>query len=380
MKYSNDRAPEYAIKTQIDQRDGVRVVRKYPMAEEAKEHVRGMGLAYEKLSEKYEGSKLAINQCKIGGDDEPYAEFEFVKGTPLVELLDQCLEKDDLEGFQKLFREFVKRIDHNPEYPVVDFDMIFGNILVDGETWTAIDYEWTFGKTLPISEIAFRAIYYYLYEDEKRNKLPFEWILEELGINQAKADDLWSQEKDFQNFIRGDHTSMAMMRDLIGNRVMEPLKWMDKYKDSRDVNRVQIYEDTGNGHNEEQSYFVRDAYQGDNLIEIDLKVSGDVKMLRIDPAGDSCMVKITEMLLNGERVPLEKKKVLLVNGRIVKPADKEASVYQPSLVFPTTDPNININMEELNRLAENQLYARMEIVRIPLEIAKDMAANVKKLI
>ena len=86
------------------------------------------------------------------------------------------------------------------------------------------------------------------------------------------------------------------------------------------------------------------------------------------------------MLLKGERVPLEKKKVLLVNGRIVKRADKEASVYQPSLVFPTTDPNININMEELNRLAENQLYALMEIVRIPLEIAKDMAANVKKLI
>ena len=86
------------------------------------------------------------------------------------------------------------------------------------------------------------------------------------------------------------------------------------------------------------------------------------------------------MLLNGERVPLEKKKVLLVNGRIVKPADKDADVYQPSLVFPTTDPNININMEELNRLPENKLYARMEIVRIPMEIAKDMAANVKKLI
>ena len=406
VKYSNDRAPQYSIKTQIDLvSDDVAdesdiqaadnnlceadipssgktkfVVGKYPMAPEAEEHVRGMEAAYESLSEKYKESELSINHCRLVEEPKLYAEFEYVEGTPLVELLDRCLEKDDLEGFQKLFREFVKRIDHNPDFPVVDFDMIFGNILVNGDEWNVIDYEWTFGKTLPVSEIAFRAIYYYLYEDEKRNKLPFDWILEELGITQTKADELWEQEKDFQNFIRGDHTSMAQMRDLIGNRVMEPLRWIDKYKDSREVNRVQIYEDTGNGHNEEQSYFVREAYQGDNLIEIDINVSGDVKMLRIDPAGDCCMVKITEMLLNGERVPLEKKKVLLVNGRIVKPADKDADVYQPSLVFPTTDPNININMEELNRLPENKLYARMEIVRIPMEIAKDMAANVKKLI
>ena len=103
-------------------------------------------------------------------------------------------------------------------------------------------------------------------------------------------------------------------------------------------------------------------------------------MLRIDPALDSCMVRIEEMLWNGERVPLEKRKVLLVNGRIIPPSDKKAPVYCPSMVFPTTDPNINIHLELLNRQSKNILYTRMEVSRLPLKLAQDMAACVKKLI
>lgn len=381
-KYSNDRAQEYAIKTQIGRdNEGKPYVRKYPACEAAKEHVRGMALAYENLAKKYEGSRIEINKCNlVETEDTLYAEFEFVEGVPLVEKLDEFLKKDDLKGFQECFKEFVERIDYNSDYPVADFDLIFSNILVKDDTWTVIDYEWTFGKPIPTKELAFRAIYYYLYEDEKRNKLPFDWVLEELDITQAQSEELWEQEKDFQNFIRGDRMSLAQMRDLIGCRLMVPQNWIDKYKDSRNVNRVQIYEDTGAGHNEEQSYFVREAYQGDNIIELEINVSGNVKLLRIDPAMDCCMVKILEMTLNGERVPLEKRKVLIVNGRIVKPADKENEVYQPSMVFPTSDPNININMELLNRQAENILYTRMEVVRIPLQIAQDMTGAVKKLI
>jgi len=86
------------------------------------------------------------------------------------------------------------------------------------------------------------------------------------------------------------------------------------------------------------------------------------------------------MTFNGVAVPLDKKKVLLVNGKIAKPSEKNDSMYQPSIVFPTTDPNINIAVSELERKAENILYARMEIVRIPLKMAQDMAGAVKKLI
>ncbi len=385
VKYSNDRAPQYAVKTMIlKDSQGEICVRKYPLSPEAMEHVRGMAVAYENLSKKYEGSKLSVNTCKlVENETSCYAEFEFVEGIPLVEKLDELLSKDDLEGFFELFREYVSRIDYNSDYPVVDFDLIFGNILVQEnleDNWTIIDYEWTFGKPIPTRELAFRGIYYYIYEDEKRGKFPFDRILEELNITQEQSEELWDQEKAFQGFIRGNRTTMAQMRDLIGNRLMEPQKWIDQYKDSKNVNRVQIYQDKGQGYIEEESYFVREAYQGDQRIELNLTVDGNVKMLRIDPAMDTCMVKILEMTFNGERVPLEKRKLLLVNGKIIKPDNKEATTYQPSLVFPTKDPNININLELLERKAENILCTSMAIVRIPQSIAEDMTGAVKKLI
>lgn len=382
VKYSNDRAAEYIIKTEISRdKQGNAVVRKYPLCEDAVEHVKGMALAYESLSEKYKGSELAINTCKlVENDSELYAEFEFAEGTPLSELMDQCLEKDDLEGFHNYFKQYVEKIGYNSEYPAADFDLIFANILVDGDKWTLIDYEWTFGKQVDTKELAFRAIYCYLLEDEKRNKLNLDLILAELGITEKDAENYREQEMDFQRFVTGNRMSMAQMRDLIGFRMMVPQKWIDKYQDSEKVNRVQIYEDKGRGYQEEESYFVKEAYQGENQIEMELAVNGDVRMLRIDPAMDCCMVKILEMTWNGEAVPLDKRKVMITNGKVAKSVAKEGEMAQPSIVFATTDPNINIAVSELNRQADNILYTRMEIVRIPQQMAQDMAGAVKKLI
>lgn len=379
VKYSNDRAPEYAIKTEIGRNaTGEISVRKYPMCSAAKEHIRGMAAAYDKLSERFRGGMLEINRCELTDNEaECFAGFEFVQGTPLSELMDRCLDRGDTEGFLKLFREYVKRISYHSEYPVADFDLIFANILVpkpaqwDKEKWTLIDYEWTFGKTIDAKELAFRAVYCYLMEDDKRNKLNLDLILEELGITEEDAENYREQEKNFQNFVTGKHMAMTQIHDLIGCRAMVPQKWIEKYADSGNVNRVQIYEDRGNGYSEEESYFVRDAYQGENLIELELRVSGDVRQLRIDPAFDSCVVRIQEMTFNGEAVPFDRRKVLIVNGRIAKPA---------TLIFPTVDPNINVILSELDRKPENTLYARMEIVRVPVAMTQEMANAVKRII
>ena len=373
VKYSNDRAPEFTIKTEIARNAAGEIsVRKYPLGNAAAEHVRGMAVAYENLQKKYKGGNLEINRCKLVEEDgDLFAQFEFVQGTSLSELMDSCLDKGDLEGFHKYFKEYVERIGYNSEYPAADFDLIFANILVNKDKWTLIDYEWTFGKPIDTRELAFRAIYCYLLEDEKRNKLNLDLILEELQITEEDAENFREQERDFQRFVTGKHMSMAQMRDLIGYRMMIPQKWVEKYHDSESVNKVQIYEDRGSGFKEEESYFVPEAYQGENLIELELTVSGDVLILRIDPAFDCCVVRIEEMTFNGEMVPIDKKKVLAVNGRIARPS---------TLIFPTTDPNINIALSELTRQPENTLYVRMEVVRLPIAMAQEMANAVKKII
>lgn len=382
VKYSNDRAREYAIRTEISRDSAGEVsVRKFPVFPEAEEHVRGMEVAYRNLLEKYRDGRLDINRCTLEQQNgQLCAKFEFVEGTPLSELMDLCLERDDLDGFYRYFEEYMERVGYHEDFPVADFDPIFSNILVNGDTWTLIDYEWTFGKTIEMKELAFRAIYCYILEDEKRNKLNLDSILKRLGITQKDAEYYREQEMDFQKFVTGRQASMAEMRELIGNRLLTPQNWIERYQDSEGVNRVQIYEDRGAGFQEEESYFVREAYQGEALIEMTLSVSGDVRVLRIDPALASCMVKIAEMTFNGEAVPLKSRKVLACNGRIARTGGHEEGGYRPTLIFATQDPNININLEALSRKGENVLYVRLEIVRIPPNMAADMAGAVKKLI
>lgn len=372
VRYSNDRAPEFQIKTVIGHTpEGQRYVRKLPCSEAAVPHILGMGTAYESLRERYDGSGLSVNVCTISEAETIYAEFDYVTGTPLSELLDACLDRNDPEGFRRLFEQYLEKVGYRSDYPVSDYDMIFANLLVDGEAWTLIDYEWTFGRAMEVKETAFRAIYCYLLEDEKRNTLDLDGILEQLGITQAEAEDYREQERQFQSFVTGNRLAMGQIRDLIGFRVIRPGKWMEQYQDDEAINRVQVYEDLGRGFSEENSYFVPDAFQNDREIELKLTVSGDVQTLRIDPAFASCVVHLEEILFNGEKVNIDSRKILKINGRIAKPA---------TLIFPTEDPNIYLYLSSLNRRAENSLYMRMKIARVPVEMTGEMADAVKKLL
>ena len=319
-KYSNDRAPEYAIRTEIcEEEAGKRIVRKQALSEAAVEHIQGMETAYMDLAKRFEGGKFEINRCRLceGGKA---AEFEYVSGVTLEEIMDGYLEKDDMDSLHALFDEYLERISYREDMPAADYDLIFANILItpcDGENcekaadrlsveevknavWTIIDYEWTFGKPMTAKEIAFRAVYCYVLENEKRNKLNLDLIMNKLGITGQEAEGFRQQEMDFQKFVTGKHKSMGEIRESIGYKVMEPQKWVHKFDDSSEKERIQIYEDRGEGYKEEESYFVKDAYEGENLIHLTLSVDGNVKMLRVDPAMDYCAVKIKELLFNGE--------------------------------------------------------------------------------
>ncbi len=381
VKYSNDRAPQYQIKTVICEEDGIRQVRKYPLGEEAKEHIRNMAAAYEALQNRYECSKLSVNKCTlVEEEDTLYARFEFVKGRPLSEYMDECLERQDIEEFHRLFDEYLERIGHNEQYPVADFDPVFSNIMVDGDTWTLIDYEWTFGKAIETRELAFRAIYCYILEDERRDSLQIDRILDKLEINQENAERYREQEKEFQKFVNGKRMSMGEVWSFMRGKLYNPISSILGEQEQQDILRVQIYEDNGAGYKEEESTFLSEVYTEKNIMEFEVPVSGNVQMLRIDPMFDSCMCRILEMTLNGTYIPLEQKGMIVTNGKLLKTKEKKDEKKEPSFVFATKDPNININIKELQRGANNVLRVRMEVVRLPMKMAEDMAESVKKLL
>ena len=409
-RYSNDRAEQFRICTEIlsgddrdkenpgrksvdgDKESGVTgrmvkagekwaendtmLVRKRALAPAASEHVRSMASAAEGLGERFAGGELSVNRCRLLDKNKelPCAEFEFVRGVPLSELMDGALERgtDGLEEFKRLFREYVRRIDYHSEMPVADYDLVFSNLLVNGEDWTLIDYEWTFGKAVETRELAFRAVYCYLLEDEKREeRLPLDWIMEELQITPEEAEAYRQMEQDFQKYVTGQRLSMPQIRELIGKKVIKPWKMLDNYRDAEQICRVQIYEDRGSGYREEEAYFVKDAYETESSVELELKVSGDVNKVRIDPMMDSCVVKVLQMTWNGERVPLEKKKLLLVNGR-------SSGGENPSIVFATPDPNLGIDLNQLERKADNLLCVSLEVTRLPLQTAEDLCRALAK--
>lgn len=368
VKYSNDRADEYALRTEIADTPKGPMVRKIPLNEGAREHMRGIKRSFELLKERYEGSGLLINPCELS-EDGSYAQFPFETGITLESLLDECLEKNDMDEFYRLFDRYYELIAYGEEQPVTDYDLIFANILVDGDKWTVIDYEWTLEQKIPACEVAFRAVYCYVLEEEKRNKLNLDLIISKLGITQQEAEDYREKEGRFQKKVTGKRKSMGEIRAALGTYLVDPKVLMERHLKRILDQRIQLYYDRGNGFHEADSCYMPDVYADEHCIEAKIPFDGNVKVLRLDPADRSCIVKLTELCLNGAAVPLQKK-YIETNGKTIK---------NGCYVFDTQDPNILVKVAELPMTGENILSVKMEISPVPADLARDMMGAVKKL-
>lgn len=372
-KYSNDRAENFKIKTFLIENNSEgkieRQMEKHPLSKESEEHIRQICDKYEKLSERFAGGKLQINSCKLNEDfifagteeNDNYVTFEYLDGKTLEELLDECLERDDLEKFHTLFDEYLERISYHEEAAITDYDLIFANILIteDGQ-WHVIDYEWTFEKAVEAKEIAFRAIYCYLLEDENRNKLNLDSILGKIGITEAEAENYRRHEMKFQKYVTGKRMSMEEIRDAIDQPIyaLSELPMLSPAEKQRE--KVQIYEDKGEGFSEEHSFFLEDVSGVERKFR--LVFDGERKALRIDPCSDFCIVYLEEIRWNDKPVPLKGKNIS-TNG--IRTGE---GVY----AFSTQDPNITIWLTEGEQRQENVLEVSMQVTRMPEETVRHM--------
>ena len=368
-KYSNDRDSKYELRTDIVETSKGKVVRKIPMSEASYKYVKELQGSYGALCQRYEGSGLRINPC-TWNEQLGCAEFPFEKGTTLETLMDQCLAQKDMEGFQKLFSKYWELISYrNEKYEgcVSDYDLVFANILVDGDDWTVIDYEWTTDDSIEDKEIAFRAVYCYILEDEKRNELNLDSIMQMLNVTEDEAEEYRQREAAFQKMVTGKRKSMGDLRASIGTYAVDPKKLMEEHLQQILDQRIQLYYDRGQGFSESDSKYVPDVYVAERQIETTLTVGGDVRNFRIDPADKACVVNIQQMLWNGHPIELEKK-YLESNGRCVKPG-----VY----LFATEDPNLVLHVEALvmdglRSLENNELEIQMEVSPISKETATEV--------
>lgn len=367
-KYSNDRKPEYAIKTEILDKNN-RCVRKAALNKEAGEHLKKLDLIYQKLSKRYEGSALKINKC-VYDEESMSATFDFEKGVTLESLLDDAVQNKDMDRFNALIDRFYELISYNPNnIEITDYDMIFANILVDGDNWTLIDYEWSYEKIIDPKKIAFRALYCYVLEDDRRNQINMDSILTKLGISSEQTTYLIEEEEQFQKEVTGNHKAIGEIRATIGTYAISSKKLFDEELRKILDKRIQVYYDFGQGYSEENSKYIPDVYEDNNHISVDIDFDGNVKMLRIDPSDQRCIVKITELVLNGENI-LNNKKVIESNGK---------ALNYGTYAFNTMDPNLNIKLNEVLIRGENELHVAMEITPVTEKMVVDIINSVKKI-
>lgn len=373
VKYSNDRKDEFCIKTVQRKCGQGKIIEKHPLSKAAWKHIENTASLAGKLSARYGGSGLSINRCNLArtGDGAPCLQLEYIAGVRLEELLDDCLEKNDVEGFQRLFDEYLRRISYEEEQKLADYDLIFANIIIPGELsadWTVIDYEWSFEKSIETREIAFRAIYCYLLENEKRNRLNLELIMEKLGITQSDAEQYRRQEMTFQQYVTGKHMSMAQIRETIGYPVytVDDICRGQEQADHRD--RIQIYEDTGKGFLEDQSFFLDEASEeqvrmtAEGMTELEVVIGRGRSALRLDPCSEYCLVYIQTIQWNGTPIPMK--------GRQIQ--NNGFKVGENTYVFPTKDPNITISLTGLQNEERNLLQVKMAVTKLQKETAEHM--------
>ena len=393
VKYSNDRIPEFCIKTVLKENASGRIIEKHPLSKEAWDHIEQTAVAYAKLSERYAGSGLSVNRCSLKVSDTdrtPYLRLEYVEGRTLEEILDDRLAHNDVDGFHRLFDEYLKRISVGEEKRIADYDLIFSNIIVPDRqknvennennawndendnmryfdnVWNVIDCEWSFEKVVETKQIAFRAVYCYLLENEKRDRLNLDLIIKKLELDQSEAEQYRKEEMAFQKYVTGKRMSMPEIREAIGYPVYTVENFCEGQEAASRKDRVQIYEDTGKGFNEEQSLFLDETageqvrVTPDGVTELEVMIPRGRSALRIDPCSEFCLIYIREIKWNGTPIPWKGGQIQ-VNG---------FKVGENTYVFPTRDPNITVSLAGIPGEENNLLQVAMEVTKLPEETVK----------
>lgn len=372
VKYSNERSERYSIRTEIrkDQAGGY-FVQKYPAGKEAESHIEEIYKKYELLNEKYQDTKISVNRCKriLGG-----IEFEYLTGRTFEEELDEILAKKDYIALVNKMKEYVSLLKKTTVdgkfYMTKQFEQVFGKItLPDGldagylnnidliftniilkDGWNVIDYEWTFAFPIPVHYIIYRSIHYYV-KSSKREDLTRLGLYQLFGMTEEEVKAYDQMEYYFQHYILGEYVPVSLLYEKIAGCAAD----MKALAKKAAANRIQIYLDRGEGFSEENSYWINPMTDENGVTRLEIHLEDQVKRVRIDPASDSCILKIKRLAAEGE---VHSVCDFLVNGR--KLAD---NIY----MVENTDPQIVVSNPGKG---EKYLFAELLIYRLPAEFAE----------
>ena len=321
LKYSVERDEKYRIRTEIVKKaDGTKAVRKVPYSEAA-EHVKRMKHWETVLNEQYMPAGVSVNRCTL---TDKGAEFEFLKGETLADVLDGYLARDDFAGFINEIRKYVEKLEQISSPKINNVDLIFPNIILTDGKWNVIDYEWTFEAEIPLKFIVYRAIVLYL-EQKKQKNLQSKDICRILGITESEQQRFLEMEHQLQLHLLGDTKTMAALQHEYAGKIIDLGEILHRAHQTD----MKIYQDFGQGFSEENSYVLETKEDFYGRRRLTLNLPQGVTNLRLDPCEEPCMVTVNRIL--GE-----------CGGSYELTLGHNGKAYEKSILYTTVDPQIMI--------------------------------------
>lgn len=333
-KYSNDRAAEFAIITDIINVNSEHLVRKYAATPLAEAHISRLSDWGTALTAKYRDSKL---QIVAGEKRDHYIEYAYIDGITLEERCDAYLKAGKTEEAKAVLHEYIGLIrerngteefilteefseafervfgtvvfkntmhggtavyensDSNFYMPVNNIDMVLNNVIEQNESWYLIDYEWTFPFPVPVEFIIYRILHYYLEGHAGREALQYEDFLE------VAPEDLKvfaQMEQKFQAYVKGTRVPLRDLYETMGKAATDVVAVVHAAECES-----KLYRDYGAGYKEDTATNYAVSPDRHNLFTYAWKVEPGVKKYRFDPAEHGAVVKFVRVTGNrGQKV------------------------------------------------------------------------------
>ena len=400
-KYSAERSEKFAIRTDIVKKeDNTLEVQKRALYPKGRAHVENIFRWYELLSKEYEKEQFLVNHCTQMPEG---VRLSYLTGETLQQRMEQLSRDGREEEISGYIEQYLERMTRGNDWipfekterfvqvfgevalpeglkcrKVTNIDMIFSNVVLEGENWHFIDYEWTFDFPVPLNFVLYRAFFLASHEIGGVPCLELSGMMRHLGIGIEEQQAYALMEAHFQEYIR-DHT--VPVRDLLsdtGYRVI-PMSEIEAYFGKNSLPKLSVSRVGKNG-----------EHTGSMDADICPVGTGGVRILLTPPEGTglfrlkigtgSCLVQIKNYLMGGKKQPVEGLKangmdlggglyLILAEAAELEFACEAGETAELLLQIQVLNPSVNqAFVGQLNRLYGQRTELEEKVNRLSYEL------------